>query len=69
MKSFYWFIFHLVLGLWLLMSPYVLGFTEMQEAYWNSIATGIVFVVSSAFGLYLSREEVTGERLTHKRAA
>lgn len=69
MKSFYWFIFHLVLGLWLLISPYVLGFTDMQGAYWNSIATGIVFVVSSAFGLYFSREEVAGERLAHKRAA
>jgi hypothetical protein len=64
MKNLYWFAFHLVVGLWLIISPYVLGFTDMFQAYWNAVAAGAVFVLSSAIALYLDREHIAGE-LSH----
>ncbi len=33
-------IFNVALGLWVIISPFVLGFTGNQTARWNDIATG-----------------------------
>jgi len=52
MKHIYEFLFSLVLGLWLMSSPYTLGFTDMPGAYWNAILVGIFLTISSAVGLY-----------------
>ena len=44
----------LVLGVWLLFSPWILGFhSSMPGASWNFFLLGIAFVVFAAFGLSL----------------
>lgn len=35
----------LVLGLWLIVSPWVLGFSAMQWAVWNAVVLGIIVVL------------------------
>lgn len=62
MKTFYWFIVHLVFGVWLMISPYALGFIDMPGAYWNAILVGLLFTLTSAFGLYQNRGEFVGSR-------
>jgi hypothetical protein len=59
MKYFYGFILYLILGLWLMISPYALGFTDMPSAYWNAMVVGLLSVISAIIGLYYSRGEET----------
>jgi hypothetical protein len=66
MKHFYGFILYLVLGLWLLASPYVLGFTDMPQAYWNALVVGIISTLSAVVGLYYDRGEVVGKPMMHQ---
>ncbi|HXG50177.1 MAG TPA: SPW repeat protein [candidate division Zixibacteria bacterium] len=61
MRNLYWFAFHLIVGVWLIVSPYVLAFTDVFQAYWNAVAAGAVFVLSSAIALYLDREHIAEE--------
>lgn len=37
-----------LLGVWLIISPWVLGFTTNTNAFWNAILVGIAVVVVSA---------------------
>lgn len=39
------------LGLWLVVSPWVLGFTAMQEASWTHIIVGLLTIVVAATAL------------------
>lgn len=57
MNTFYWFGIYLLLGLWLLVSPYALGFIENSQAYWNAVASGVVSLVIALAGMYYTREE------------
>ena len=57
----YGFLLSLILGLWLLISPYALGFTEMPGAYWNAVVVGLLSMVSAACGLYYNRGEAKGQ--------
>jgi hypothetical protein len=66
MKNFYWFGIYLILGLWLIASPYALGFVENSQAYWNAIACGAVSLVIALAGMYCEREQVTEHGLSHK---
>ncbi len=42
---------NVVLGAWLAISPFVLGFTPVFGALWNDLTIGIAVVVFSAVGL------------------
>jgi hypothetical protein len=57
MKTFYWFGIYLLLGVWLLVSPYALGFVENLQAYWNAIVSGAVSLVVALTGIYCEREQ------------
>jgi SPW repeat len=41
----------LVLGLWLIVSPWALGFTTIQAAMWNAMVLGVVIVVMTLMEL------------------
>jgi hypothetical protein len=58
MKLLYGYIFYLVLGLWLLISPYTLGFAELPAAYWNAVIVGVLSAISAALSLYWSRDDL-----------
>ncbi|HXG24104.1 MAG TPA: SPW repeat protein [Chthonomonadales bacterium] len=60
MKLVYGYIFFLILGLWLLLSPYTLGFADAPAAYWNAVIVGVLSVVGAAVELYWSRDDLVG---------
>ena len=66
MKSLHWFGIYLVLGLWLLISPYALGFEENLNAFWNAIGSGAVALVIALAGMYYEREHVQEPGFSHK---
>ena len=68
MKLLYGYILYLVLGFWLLISPYTLGFADMPAAYWNAVVVGLLSAVSAAVGLYQSRSDFMG-RVPHPQKA
>lgn len=42
---------NVVLGIWLIISPFVLGFTRNQTAMWNDIAVGIAVALVALSGV------------------
>ena len=48
----YWAIFQILLGIWLFVSPFALGFTELTPAALNSMVVGAI-VTLTGFGAYL----------------
>jgi hypothetical protein len=66
MKNLYWFGIYLLLGLWLLVSPYALGFVENLQAYWNAIGSGALSLVIALAGLYCEREQAGKHSFLHK---
>jgi SPW repeat len=69
MKTFYWFGIYLLLGLWLLVSPYALGFVENLQAYWNAIGSGAVSLVIALAGMYCEREQAREHGFSQKTKA
>jgi hypothetical protein len=59
---------YLLLGLWLIFSPYALRFVENLLAYWNALAPGAVALVISVAGMYYGREETHEHGFSHKSA-
>jgi hypothetical protein len=47
---------NLVLGLWLIISPWVLGFSIAAGAMWTHVILGIIAVVISAWALWDYRQ-------------
>ena len=66
MKTLYWFGIYLLLGLWLLISPYALGFEENLNAFWNAVGSGAVALVIAFAGMYYEREHVQEPGFSHK---
>lgn len=70
MRHLYEFILFLILGVWLMASPYVLGFAEHYNAYWNAVGVGAIVALLSAAGLYADRGEwAGGHRPAHPQRA
>ncbi len=55
----YWAIFQILLGIWLFVSPFAIGFTELTPAALNSMIVGAVVAVTGVgaflFELYHRR--------------
>jgi len=43
---------NVVLGLWLIASPFVLGYSTMAAALWSSIITGLVVIVLAGWAAF-----------------
>ena len=54
-----WMIFQILVGIWLFVSPYVLGFREMTNATTNSMVFGAV-VVLIGLGMSIFSKNVCG---------
>lgn len=50
---------NVVLGLVLIVSPFLLQFTDVSAAYWNNIIVGVIVVILSAWNALVSRPAVT----------
>jgi FtsH-binding integral membrane protein len=46
----------IAIGLWLVVSPWILGFANIQLAMWNVVLSGVVIILSAAWTLYDARE-------------
>lgn len=42
---------NMALGAWLLVSPWVLGFSAIPSMMWSAVVIGVLVVICSAFGL------------------
>ncbi|HEY3524197.1 MAG TPA: SPW repeat protein [Candidatus Limnocylindrales bacterium] len=45
---------NLVLGIWVFISPWVLGFSDRQAPLWDALVVGVVVVVLSAWSVWAS---------------
>jgi hypothetical protein len=52
----YWSFFTLAVAVWLLISPWVLGYSGEARLLWNSIACAIVLVILSLLNLTVGRQ-------------
>lgn len=50
MKSVKWIIFFL--GLWVMTSPWILGFSAYTLAMWSNIAVGVLILVASLWEIF-----------------
>jgi len=68
MKAVYWFTIYLLMGILLVIAPYALNFTANIEAFWNSLAVGVLLILVSLIGMYIERERRQNRifRMAHK---
>lgn len=45
-----------VLGLWMIVSPFVLGYADVNDAQTNALVTGAIILVLAAFSAYETNE-------------
>jgi hypothetical protein len=50
-EAFIWRISHLLLGLWLTLSPWIFGYVDEYAASWNSIVSGVLIGSLATWGL------------------
>jgi hypothetical protein len=58
-------------GIWLIVSPFFLDYRYVDAAYWNSIITGVIFIILVSFcvgtanqiGLLLARQVADGLKI------
>ncbi len=63
-----WMVFQILVGIWLLISPFVLGFSETRGPDVNSIIFGIV-VILIALGMSFFSDRVCGAEHSGKSAS
>ncbi len=72
MKSLiYWMVLQMLIGVWLFISPFVMGFREMARVSANNMLVGaIVFVLGLGVALYehYHLEDVCREEMARKSA-
>lgn len=42
---------NLILGVWIFIAPWLLGFGDNTAALWSNLAVGLVLVISSIYGM------------------
>jgi hypothetical protein len=48
-----------ILGLWLIVSPFILGYSDTVGAMWNSIIVGLVVLVLAGWAAFTFRKEIS----------
>ena len=46
-----------IVGAWLIIAPWILGFTSIDLAFWNSVLAGAAVAVLVAWDIIYSRED------------
>ncbi len=44
--------FEFILGLWIVASPWILGYHHVASALWNSLISGILVMILGLWGLF-----------------
>lgn len=50
MKYFNW--AQIILGIWLVVSPWILGFSDINTALWDSVIIGILILISGLWCVF-----------------
>jgi hypothetical protein len=59
-------VINLLIGIWMVISPWVLSFTGARSAESNAVIVGIVAIVLSAWAMAIARQRMHGEHVvTH----
>jgi uncharacterized membrane protein YiaA len=48
-----------ILGIWLFLSPFILGFTAAPVVMWNALIVGVIVVVLSVWAAFSARSPMT----------
>lgn len=67
MKAVYWFAIYLLIGIWSVIAPYALNFTEHSGAFWSSLLVGAALILVSLVGMYMEEEAGTHFRHSSQR--
>lgn len=51
--------FFLILGLWVLISPWALGFSSFNTAMWSNVIAGVLIIVCALWELFGSKNKST----------
>lgn len=51
---------NLALGVWLVISPWVLGFSDATAATWNQVIVGLIVAADAAFAMTQSQSRLYG---------
>jgi hypothetical protein len=51
---------NLILGIWVFIAPFVLGYSNVSSALWDDLVLGVIVVVLSAWSLWATNETRTG---------
>jgi hypothetical protein len=51
---------NLLLGIWVFISPWAVGFTFLADAFWNSFVVGAAIVVFALVRMAAGRRATTG---------
>ena len=49
-----------LLGIWLILSPFLLGFGAVEAAMWNSVIVGLIVLALAAWSAIATRNATTG---------
>lgn len=58
MKGLKWIVF--LLGLWVLVSPWILGFSAYTLAMWSNVVAGILIIIYSLWELFGNKTTIAG---------
>jgi hypothetical protein len=42
---------YLILGVWIFVSPWLLGFSESLVGLWSNLAVGLILVIAAIYGM------------------
>ncbi len=42
---------YLILGVWIFVSPWLLGFSSNMQALWSNLIVGLILVIAAIYGM------------------
>ena len=51
---------HLVLGLWVMVSPWVVGFVYVNAALWSCLVAGLLIIIGGLWEIFGDKTQIPG---------
>jgi hypothetical protein len=48
----------IVIGFWILVSPWILGFSDLALAKWSNVVLGLAIIVVNAWDVFEEKKEI-----------
>lgn len=46
---------YLILGVWIFVSPWLMGFADNLAALWSNLLVGLILVIAAIYGMSINR--------------